>query len=72
MYSKYAFDDSLKDKKETTINNIFESVLGNSKIKPNRIWTDQGSEFYNTRFLRKWLKGNNAEMHSTYNKAKSY
>ena len=32
----------------------------------NKIWTDQGSEFYKTHF-KKWLKDNNIEMYSTRN-----
>ena len=50
MFSKYAFVVPLKDKKGTTIVNAFQSILDNSKRKPNKIWTDQGSEFYNFHF----------------------
>ena len=28
----------------------FQNILENSKRKPNKIWTNQGSEFYNTNF----------------------
>ena len=61
LFSKYAFVVPLKDKKETTIVNAFQSILNNSKRKPNKIWVDQGSEFYNNPF-KKWLKDNNIEM----------
>ena len=54
LFSKYAFAVPLKDKKGTTIANAFQSSLNNSKRKPNKIWKDQGSEFYNTHFKR-WL-----------------
>ena len=57
LFSKYAFVVPLKDKKGLTIANAFQSILDNSKRKPNKIWTDQGSEFYNTHF-KKWLKHN--------------
>ena len=70
LFSKYAFFVPLKDKKGTTIANAFQSILDNSKRKPNKIWVDQGSEFYNTRF-KKWLKDNNIYMYSTHNKGKS-
>ena len=70
FFSKYAFVAPLKDKKGITIANAFQSILGNSKRKPNKIWVDQGSEFYNTH-LEKWLKDNNIEMHSTHNEGKS-
>ena len=36
----------LKDKKAVTITNAFQSILNDSKIKPNKIWLDKGSEFY--------------------------
>ena len=57
LFSKYAFVIPLKDKKRTTIADEFQSILDNSERKPNKIWTDQGSEFYNTQF-KKWLKDN--------------
>ena len=43
FFSKYAFVVPLKDKKGTTIVNAFQSILNNSRRKPNKIWTDQGS-----------------------------
>ena len=70
LFSKYAFVVPLKDKKGTTIVNAFQSILDNSKGKPNKMWADQGSKFYNTRF-KKWLKGNSIEMYSTHNEGKS-
>ena len=70
MFSKYAFVFPLKDKRGITIANAFQSILDNSKRKPYKIWVDQGSEFYNTRF-KKWLKDNNMEMYSTHNEGKS-
>ena len=38
--------------------------------KPNKMWIDQGGEFYNKLFKR-FLKINNTEMYSTYNEEKS-
>ena len=70
LLSKYTFVVPLKDKKGATIVNAFQSILDNSKRKPNKIWTDQGSEFYNTHF-KKWLKDNNIEMYSLHNEGKS-
>ena len=58
LFSKYAFVVPLKDKKGTTIVNAFQRILNNSKRKPNKIWVNQRSEFYNTHF-KKWLKDNN-------------
>ena len=38
--------------------------------KPNKIWIDKGSEFYNRSF-KKWLKDNDIEMYSIHNDVKS-
>ena len=70
LFSKYAFIVPLKDKKGLSIVNACQSILGGSKRKPNKIWVDQGSEFYNNVF-KKWLKDSNIEMYSTYNEGKS-
>ena len=41
-----------------------------SKRKPNKIWVDKGSEFYN-RSMKSWLEKSDIKMYSTYNKGKS-
>ena len=38
--------------------------------KPNKIWVDQGSEFYNNT-IKDFVKINNFEMYLTYNEGKS-
>ena len=40
--------------------------MNKSKRNPNKIWTDQGSEFYNAH-LKKWLKDNDIIIYSTHN-----
>ena len=70
LYSKYAFVIPLKDKKGISIVNAFDKIIKQSKRKPNKIWVDQGSEFYNNTF-KKWLSDNNIIMYSTYNEGKS-
>ena len=47
IYSKYAWVIPLKDKKGVTIVNAFQKILDDLKRKPNKIWVDKGSEFYN-------------------------
>ena len=47
IYSKYAWVTPLKDKKGITITNAFQNIFDESKCKPNKIWVDKGSEFYN-------------------------
>ena len=60
----------LKDKKGATIINAFQSILKDSDRKPNKIWVDNGSEFYNNSF-KKGLQDNDIVMYSTYNEGKS-
>ena len=50
--SKYGWVFSLKDKKGVSIAAAFRSTLKQSKKKPNKIWVDKGSEFYNTSFKK--------------------
>ena len=47
----------------------FKKII-TERRKPNKIWVDQGSEFYNNSFKR-ILKINSIEMYSTYNEGKS-
>ena len=70
LYSKYAFVIPLKDKKGISVTNGFNKIIKQSGRKPNKIWVDQGSEFYNYVFKR-WLSRNNIIMYSTYNEGKS-
>ena len=53
--TKYAWTVPLKDKKVITIVNAFQSILGSSKRKPNKIWVYECSEFYH-RFFKKMVK----------------
>ena len=70
VFSKYAFVVSLKDKTGIIIVNALQSILNKSKRKPNKIWVDKGSEFYNASF-KKWLQDNDIIMYSTNNEGKS-
>ena len=69
-YSKYAWVVPLNDKKGVSIDNTFQSILKKSNRKPNNIWVDKGSEFYN-RSMKSWLEKNDIEMYSTHNEGKS-
>ena len=55
--------------KGTSIVNAFKKIISEGR-KPNKIWVDQGSEFYNHTF-KDFLEINNVEMYSTYNEGKS-
>ena len=45
----------LKDKKGIAIVDAFQKMLNDSKRKPDKIWVDKGSEFYN-RSVKSWLE----------------
>ena len=69
IFSKYAWVVPLKDKRGISIVNAFQKIISEGR-KPNKIWVDQGSEFYNKSF-KDFLKINNIEMYSIYNEGKS-
>ena len=52
LYSKYAFVIPLKGKKGISIINAFNKIIKQSNRKPNKIWVDQGGEFYNNAFKK--------------------
>ena len=60
----------MKDKKGIKTTNAFQKLLNESNHKPNNIWVNKGSEFYNT-LMKSWLQDNNIEMYSTHNEGKS-
>ena len=70
IYSKYAWVAPLKDKKDVSIVNLFQSILNKCNRKPNKFWVDKGSEFYN-RSMKSWLEKNDVQMYSTHNEGKA-
>ena len=77
IFSKYASVVLLKDKKGVSTVNAFQKMLNDSGIieatkgcKPNKIWVNKGSEFYNN-YFKKWLKDNDIEMCLIHNEGKS-
>ena len=70
IFSKYACVVPLKDKKGISIVKAFQIILKQSNRKPNKIWVDKGSEFYNA-YFKKWLRDNDIDMYSTHNEGKS-
>ena len=71
IFSKYAWVVLLKDEKGISFVKAFQIILKQSNTrKPNKIWVDKGSEFYNASF-KKWLQDNDIVMYSTHNEGKS-
>ena len=62
IHSKYAWVLSLKDQKGIAITQAFQNILDESGPKPNKMWVDKASEFYN-RSMKSWLEDNGIEMY---------
>ena len=45
-------------------------IANKSNRKPNKLWFDQGREFYN-KLMQKWLDENDILIYSTYSEGKS-
>ena len=69
-FTKYARVKPLKDKKAKTVLNAFIEIVNESNCKPDKLWVDQGREFYN-KLMQEWLDNNRIIMYSTYNEGKS-
>ena len=59
----------VKGKKLKKVLNDFIKIVSKSKRQPNRLWVNQGREFYNSP-LQKWLDDNEILMYSTYSEGK--
>ena len=72
IYRKYAWVVPLKNKKGVSIVNAFQIILKKSNRKPNKIWVDKDSEFFN-RSMKSWFEKNDIEikMCSAHNEGKS-
>ena len=70
IFSKYAWVIPLNDKRGITTTNAFQKILDESNRKPNKIWVDKSSEFYN-RSVKSWLEKDAISMYSTHNEGKS-
>ena len=70
MFTKYAWVKLLKDKNGKTVLNAFIEVVNGSNRKPNKLWVDQGREFYN-KLMQEWLDNNDILMYSTHKEGKS-
>ena len=50
VFSKFAWVILLRNKKGVSIVDAFQQILDDSDRKPNKIWVNKGSEFYNNFF----------------------
>ena len=52
-----------------TITKAFQKIFDASGCKPNQIWVDKGSDFYN-RSRKSWSQDHNIKIYSTHNEVK--
>ena len=52
IFSNNAWVVTLKDKKGVSIVDAFQKILDDLNRKPNKIWVDKRSEFYNSSFKK--------------------
>ena len=67
--TKYAWVKPLRNEKGKTVLNAFIEIVNESNCKPNKLWVDQGREFYN-KLMQEWLDSN-VLMYSAHNEGKS-
>jgi transposase InsO family protein len=68
LFSKYAYTIPLKSKNAEVVIEAFRTLF--KTRRPNKLWTDQGSEFINRGF-KKFLSENNIELYHVYNEGKA-
>ena len=66
VFTKYAWVKPLKDKKGKAVLNAFIEIVNESNHKPNKLWIDQGREFYN-KLMQEWFSSNDILMYSKHN-----
>ena len=48
----------------------FQQIFNKSKRNPKKLWTDEGTEFYNKTFMN-FLENNNITLYNTFNEGKA-
>ena len=70
VFSKYGWIVPLKDKKTESVSLAFNEIFKKSKRKPEKLWTDKGSEFISKHF-KDFLKKHIIMLYHTQNEEKS-
>ena len=70
VFSKYGWIVTLKDKKTESVSLAFDTIFKKSKRKPEKLWTDKGSEFISKQF-KDFLKRHNITLYHTKKEEKS-
>ena len=69
LFSKYGWIVPLKDKKGETVTEAFKTIFNEGR-KPQYLWTDKGTEYYNKN-MKELLEKNGITLCSTENEEKS-
>ena len=69
VFTKHVWNKPLKDKKGKTVLNAFLEIVNESNRKANKLWIDQGREFYN-KLMQEWLDNNYILRYPTHNEGK--
>ena len=70
VFSKFGWIEPLKDKRGESVADAFGKIFKSSRRQPRLLWTDKGSEFYNSS-VKRLLKEHKIELYSTENEEKS-
>ena len=65
VFTKFAWAVPLKNKMAATVLFAVEAVVSKSKRIPEKVWLDQGSEFYNKQF-QEWANDHNIDVFYTW------
>jgi hypothetical protein len=69
LFSRYAWVIPMKNKTGKETATAIEQIIKKAKTQPNKIWVDEGTEFYN-KDVKKTL-GRSTSLYSTHGKAKA-
>ena len=70
VFSKHGWIEPLKDKKTESVSLAFDKIFKKNKRKPEKLWTDKGSEFISKHF-KDFLKKHNMILYHTQNEKNS-
>ena len=70
VFRKYGWIVPLKDKKTESVSSAFDLIFKKSKRKPEKLWTEKGSEFISKHF-KDLLRKNSITLYHTQNEEKS-
>ena len=70
VFSRFAWARPLKNKEGNSIKTALEGIIKTSGKQPSKIWSDDGSEFRNSK-VKELLEKYNIELYSTHNEPKA-